>query len=110
MKKSPLLVSLFAATVFATAALFAADPAKEVTVTGEAKCAKCALDETEECQNAIEVMENGQKVTYYLAANDVSKAFHRNVCTSTAKVVATGTVEIQDGKHVMTVTKIEKSG
>lgn len=108
MKKSPLLVSLFAASVLAAGALFAGD-AKEVTVSGEAKCAKCALDETDHCQTAIEVMENGQKVTYYLENNDVAKAFHKNVCTASAKVVAKGAVEMKDGKHVMTATKIDKS-
>lgn len=112
MKKqssAPLLVSVFAALVLATSGLFGSD-GKEVTLSGEAKCAKCALDETESCQNAIEVSENGQKVVYYLVQNDVSKAFHKNVCMSSAQVVATGTVETKDGKRILTASKIEKSG
>lgn len=108
MKKSPLLVSLFAASALFTGALFAAEP-KEVTISGEAKCAKCAMDETDKCQTAVEVMENGQKVVYYLADNKVSKDFHKNICESSAKVTASGTVEMKDGKHVMTASKIEKS-
>jgi hypothetical protein len=107
-KKSPVLVYVFAALVFATGSLFAGD-GKEVTVSGEGKCAKCALDETDTCQNVIEVTKDGQKVVYYLAQNDVSKAFHKNVCQSSAQVTATGTVEMKDGKHVLTATKIEKS-
>jgi hypothetical protein len=107
-KKSPLLVYVFAALVFTTGALFAGD-GKEVTISGEAKCAKCAMDETDKCQTAIEVTENGQKVVYYLENNDVAKAFHKNVCTSTAKATATGTVEMKDGKHMLTASKIEKS-
>lgn len=108
-KKSPVLVYVlvFAASVL-WASFAAAGDGKEVTISGEAKCAKCALDETEECQNAIEATENGQKVTYYLAQNDVSKAFHKNVCQSSAQVVATGTVEVKDGKHILTASKIEK--
>ena len=108
-KKSPLLVYVFAALVLATGALFAGD-GKEVTISGEAKCAKCAMDEADTCQNAIEVTQGDKKVVYYLVHNDVSKAFHKNVCTSSAKVVAVGTVEVKDGKNVFTATKIEKSG
>jgi hypothetical protein len=108
MKKSPLLVSLFAASVLFTGALFAGD-GKEVTISGEAKCAKCAMDETDKCQTAVEVTESGSKVVYYLADNEVSKAFHKNVCTSSAKVVATGMVEMKDGKHILTASKIAKS-
>lgn len=108
-KKSPLLVYVFAAlALFAGSAL--AGDGKEMTVSGEALCAKCSLDETDKCQTAIQVMENGQKVTYYLENNDVAKAFHKNVCTGSAAVIATGTVTEKDGKHVMVASKIEKSG
>ena len=55
--------------------------AEEKTVTGEGQCAKCSLQETKKCQNAIVTEEGGQKVTYYLAQNAISKAFHKNVCT-----------------------------
>jgi hypothetical protein len=53
MKKSLALVAgvavLFAATTMRT---IAAD--ESVTITGEGKCAKCALKEAKECQNAIQ--------------------------------------------------------
>ena len=84
---------------------FAAD--KEVTITGEGKCAKCALHETEKCQNAIQVEEQGKTVTYYLAQNDTSKDFHDNICKKTEKVIATGVVSEKDGKKILTVSKIE---
>ena len=106
MKKSSLFVSLAVGLLLATGGLFAAD-AKEVTVTGEGACAKCVLHETEDCQTAITTTENGQKVVYYLADNDVSKAFHKNVCKAPAKVTATGTVEMKDGKNVLTASKID---
>jgi hypothetical protein len=40
--------------------------------------------------------------------NDISKAFHDNICkTEDEKVTATGTVSQKDGKRMMTVSKIE---
>jgi len=106
MKKSTLFVSLFAGLLFSAGGLFGAD-AKEVTITGDGLCAKCALHEGTTCQTVIQATKDGQKVSYYLAANDVGKAFHKNVCQAPAKVTATGTVEMKDGKNVLTVSKIE---
>ena len=106
MKKSSLFASLFVGLLLASGGLLGAD-AKEVTVTGDGTCAKCALHETADCQTAITTTENGQKVVYYLADNAVSKGFHKNVCEAPAKVTATGTVEMKDGKNVLTATKIE---
>ncbi len=86
----------------------AADKSKERTITGEAKCAKCMLKETDKCQTVIQVEnKKGKTVTYYLADNDVSKAFHENVCKEAKKVTATGTVKKVDGKQEFTVSKIE---
>ena len=110
MKKSILL--LMAAGLMAVAApsrLFAADTSdKEVTLSGMCVCAKCALHETQECQNVLQVQKDGKTVNYYLAQNDISKTFHDNICTTSGeKVTATGTVSEKDGKQVMTVSKIE---
>ena len=86
---------------------FAADTAKERTITGEAKCAKCMLKETDKCQTVIQVeTKKGKTVNYYLTENDVSKAFHENVCKDTKKVTATGTVKKAEGKNEFTVSKI----
>ncbi len=87
---------------------FAADKPKEKTISGEAKCAKCMLKEGDKCQTVIQ-MENkqGKTVNYYLADNDVSKAFHENVCKEAKKVTATGTVKKVEGKNEFTVSKIE---
>jgi hypothetical protein len=93
------------ALAFTTTA-FAED--KEVTVTGEGKCAKCLLKEADKCQNVIEAKgEDGKKVTYWLAKNEVSDNFHEDLCKEARKVTATGTVKEEDGKKVLTVTKIE---
>ena len=82
--------------------------AAEKTITGEGQCAKCSLKETKSCQNAIVADEGGKKVTYYLTHNAVSKAFHGKICKETKKIKATGDVKEEDGKMVLTPTKIEE--
>lgn len=104
MKK---LYSLIALAGLLAIPAFAAD--KEVTITGEGMCAKCALHETKKCQNAIQTQEDGKTVTYYLTQNDTSKDFHDNLCKKNEKVTATGTVSEKDGKKMLTVSKIEEA-
>ena len=110
MKKASLLLTAIAGLLLLALATptFAADTPKETTIKGEAKCAKCMLKETDNCQTVIQAEnKTGKTVTYYLADNDVSKAFHHNVCKETKKAAATGTVKKVDGKNVFTVSKIE---
>ncbi len=107
MKKTMFTALAVAALVFAQVSTARAAAEKEKTITGEGKCAKCALKETKSCQNAIQVKEGGKTVTYYLVQNDVSKKFHENICKETRKVKATGTVKKVDGKLELTPTKIE---
>jgi hypothetical protein len=110
MKKASLLLTAVAGLLFLayTAPTFAASAGKEKTITGEAKCAKCALNEGDKCQTVIQVEnKKGKKVTYYVVDNDVSKPFHHNVCKGSKKVKATGTVKKEDGKMEFTATKIE---
>ena len=90
--------------------LNAQEKGKEKTITGEGQCAKCSLNETEKCQNAIVTDEAGKKVTYLLEENAVSKKFHSNICKAKKTVTATGTVEEKDGQMVMTASKIELAG
>ena len=106
MKK--ILLSSLAGVAFLALTSPAIAEDKEVTVKGEGKCAKCALHETEKCQNVIQTKEGDKTVTYYLADNDVSKAFHHdNLCKGSKEVTATGTVSEKDGKKVLTISKIE---
>ena len=104
MKK---LSSLIALAAFLAIPAFAAD--NEVTITGKGTCAKCALHETDKCQTVIQTEENGKTVTYYLADNATSKDFHDNVCKKPEKVTATGTVREENGKKILTVSKIEEA-
>jgi phage I-like protein len=105
MKKS--LITLLAITGLAWALASVAYAGEEKTITGEAKCAKCILKETDSCQNAVQVKENGKTITYLLTKNDVSKKFHENVCTESKKVKVTGTVKEVAGKFELTPTKID---
>jgi RecG-like helicase len=107
MKKSILLVASVAAFVLAatTTRTFAED--KEITISGDGKCAKCALKETEKCQNVIQTKKDGKEVTYYFVKNEVSEKFHENLCKDSKKVTATGTVKEVNGKKEFTAKKIE---
>ena len=117
MKK--LIVSLFTvAGLMLSYSTFAADEAKteakagkEVTLKGEAKCAKCALHESDKCQNVLEVTgKNGKKTTYTLTG-DASKAFHETVCKAPKEVTVTGVKgkKGENGKMDFAVTKIEEA-
>ncbi len=111
MKKSLLFLTVAAGLLLAvsTSSLLALGTAsKEVTITGNAVCAKCFLHESDKCQTVIQAQVDGKPVNYYLTDNDVSKAFHKNICGNAGeKVTATGTVTDKDGKKMLTVSKIE---
>jgi hypothetical protein len=80
---------------------------KKHTIIGMGKCGKCALKETEKCQNVIQTEKGGKKTTYYLAKNDVSDKFHSKICQGEKKVKAVGTVKEVGEKKELTVSKIE---
>ncbi len=77
------------------------------TISGEAVCAKCELNLQDTCQTVIQAKEGDKTVSYYVAANDISKAFHPKICKAPAEVTATGTVKTVDGKQVITVSAID---
>jgi hypothetical protein len=109
MRKSFCIGLSLASLLFAvtTTQSLAADT-KTVTITGEGKCAKCALKESDKCQNVIQTKgDDGKEVTYYVVQNDVAKKFHKNVCQDSKKVTAKGTVKEVDGKKEFTVTEIK---
>jgi hypothetical protein len=99
------IVGLF--TLAATSSSLAADNAKEITVTGEAKCAKCALHLTDKCQTVLQTEKDGKTITYYLMG-DPAKEFHETICQGPKKAKATGTVETKDGKTELMVSKVEE--
>ena len=111
MKKSILFLTVAAGLLLAvsTSRLLAVDAAsKEVTITGTWFAPNARCTKPKECQNVVQVQKDGKTVNYYLTQNDVSKAFHKNICGgSSEKVTVTGTVTEKDGKEMMTATKIE---
>jgi hypothetical protein len=110
MKKMTTVAAVCLAGLLVFAFTSAARPdEKEVTIKGEAKCAKCSLKEADKCQTVIVVeRKNGKKQNYYVVQNDTAKEFHSNVCKESKKVTAKGTVKkTDDGRMEMTVSKIE---
>ena len=110
MKKASLLFTSLAA--LALLALVTPSTAlakgKEVTITGEAKCAKCLLHQSDKCQTVIQTEgKNGKTVTYYLTDTDAAKGFHESVCHEAKKVTATGTAKKVDGKRELAATEIK---
>jgi len=109
MKKSLALVAGVAALLLAAATVRSLAADENVTITGEGKCAKCSLKETKECQNVIQTEKDGRTITYYLADNEASKPFHKQVCEQAKKVTATGTVKQVNGKMELAAIKIEEA-
>jgi hypothetical protein len=107
-RRTALITGIMGLFLYAVAAPAFADD-KEVTVTGEGKCAKCILKEGDKCQTVIETKESGKTVKYYVADNEVGKKFNDKdeVCEQAKKVTATGTVKEVDGKKVLTASKIQ---
>jgi hypothetical protein len=99
------ILSLLACALSLAGVVRAADETR--TISGEAMCAKCELNLQDKCQTVIQAKEGDKTVSYYVAPNDVAKAFHPNICHGTAQVTATGTVRTIDGKQVLTVSAID---
>lgn len=106
MKKLSFLLGI---SVLCATAPFALAKDKEVTIKGEAQCAKCSLHESKECASAIVTTKGGKSTTYYIVDNDTSKKLlpHKEVCTDKKMVTAKGTVKEVDGKKELTLTSIE---
>ena len=108
MKKTKFILALLAglAATGLTTTAFAKE--KEVTVTGTACCAKCALHTADKCQTVVKATQDGKEVSYYLTGKE-AKAFHENICHGNSeKVTVSGKVQEKDGKEVLHVTKIEE--
>src|ERR1700722_16569259 len=74
----------------------------EVTLTGTMVCGKCKLHQTKECQNVLQVQQDGQTVNYFLVMNDVSQDFHENICKNDGeKANVTGTVMEKSGQEIL---------
>lgn len=111
MNKLKLALALLAglAALILTTNLHAADASKQVTVTGQACCAKCALHLSDKCQTVVKATVDGKEVTYYLTGKE-AKAFHEKICTGPGEqVTVTGSVTEKDGKQMLKASKIEET-
>src|SRR5579859_3819827 len=110
MTKASLLLASITGLLLLAVATPSFAKEKEVTITGEAKCAKCTLHQGDKCQTVIQAEgKNGKTVTYYLTDNDTAKSFHESVCHGPQKVTATGKVKKVDGKRELAVSDIKVS-
>ena len=109
MKHLKLTIALLAglAVIGLTTPAYAANK-KDVTITGTALCAKCALHKIDHCQTVVQTTENGKTTTYWLTGKE-AKNFHHNICTSQKgeKVTVTGTLKEKGGKEMLHATKIK---
>ena len=87
--------------------LSASTRAEEANLTGVGACAKCVLSLTSKCQNAITVTgKDGKKEVILMEHNGVARDFHDAICQNEVRITVTGTVAEQNGKKVLTPTKI----
>jgi len=101
------LIKLIAAAALAAGVLTVrADDGKDVKLSGKGMCAKCELKLADSCQNVVQV-KDGDKTTTYFLTGDVSNAFHKKLCSSTAEVKVEGKCTKDGDKLVVAVTKIE---
>jgi hypothetical protein len=107
MKKLILIAATVAGLAMITTSVVRAEGGKEITIKGEAKCAKCALGQGDECQTVVQRDVKGKVTTYYLADNAVSKKFHKQVCKETKPASVTGVCRKVEDKLVVTASKIE---
>ena len=110
MKLLKLIIALLTgiALVGFTTNAFAKEEGKEITVTGMAMCAKCALHQADKCETVVQVKKDDKTMTYYLTGKE-AKAFHEKICKSEGeKVTVTGHMTEKDGKMMLHATKIEE--
>ena len=90
------------------------DPNAERTFKGTLKCAKCSLKKTEECQAALEITrkdKEGKETTRVIMIknDDVSKAFHKEICKADVFAAVTAKYEGKGKTRVLVASKIEKA-
>lgn len=91
-----------------TTSVRAADAKDEKELKGDGLCLKCELKKADKCTNAVRVKDkDGKETIYTLEDNEVSKAFHKNVCGGPKKVVAKGKIKKDGEKHILVASKID---
>jgi hypothetical protein len=81
----------------------------EVTLKGKLVCGKCALKETDECTNVLQVKDGDKTVNYYIDDGGKGEDYHKAICTAGKDgkpFTVTGTVTEKDGKKYIKASKV----
>ena len=81
--------------------------ASTVTLKGNGCCLKCELGKSDSCQNALQASVDGKETLIIFAKNEASNGFHKNLCSSTAPIVAVGTLAKDGDQSVLTPSSIK---
>ncbi|GDY19064.1 hypothetical protein LBMAG56_04090 [Verrucomicrobiota bacterium] len=106
MKKSLVILLAAAGLVLGASSVSAESANKEITLKGRGTCMKCALKESDTCQNVLVTEKNGKETKFYLVQNAVSKKFHTEICTEAKKVTVVGVCKKVGDKFEVTPSKI----
>ena len=101
------ITKLVAVATFAFSLLLVG--AGDRTFKGTLKCAKCALKKTETCQAALEITRGGVTRVILLKNDDVTKAFHKEICKADVFAAVTGKLEGKGKARILVASKIEKA-
>jgi hypothetical protein len=105
--KASISLSVGCVVVLLTAAIFAQDKGKEVTLKGTLLCAKCTLGQTPDCTTAIQMKEGDKAVTYHLDDKGASEGHHEPICGGAKKEgTVVGTVQEREGKKYIKPSKV----
>lgn len=83
--------------------------ATSTTLRGEAICTTCMLHETHDHQPAIRVHTGDTATTYYVRSNPGAVQRLGDYCSAPLPIVATGTTEIHDGRHLISIQLAENN-
>ena len=81
--------------------------ASNVTLKGNGCCLKCELGKSDSCQNALQASVDGKETLIIFAKNEASNGFHKNLCSSTAPIIAVGTLAKDGDQSVLTASSIK---
>lgn len=94
------------ALAFATTAL-----AEDVTIVGDAKCGKCALNKSEKCHTVIVTKDkDGKELVYWVKDGDQNqdKALHADICKESKAIMVVGDAgQKADGTKTIKITSFE---
>ena len=65
-----------------TASVRAEDKGKEVKLEGILVCGKCALKETDDCSNVLQVTKDDKTTNYYFKDDGKKEEYHKKICTA----------------------------